>query len=132
MYCKILKLSTGETIAGNIIEETSLYVDIMRPVKLIIIPKEKNSMSVMFTKWDHTVEYSLPMRVYKTAIVSVGEPPQDFKNSYIDIYNEFDDKKVDTLSFDDEDDIADDLSDELEEIVKKLSAVSNTENKTYH
>lgn len=132
MICKILKLSTGETIVGNIVEETSIYVDIMRPVKLIIIPKEKNSMSVMFTKWDHTVEYSLPMRVYKTAIVSVGEPPQDLKESYIEIYNEFDASKQRGLTFDDEDEISDDLSNELEEIVKKLSAVSNTENKTYH
>lgn len=129
MFCKILKLSTGETIAGNIVEETSLYVDIMRPVKIIIVPKEKNSMTVMFTKWDHIVEYSLPMRVYKTAIVSVGEPPQDFKDSYIDIYNEFDEPRKTELSFDDDED---DLSNELEEIVKKLSAVSNTENKTYH
>ena len=134
MYCKILKLSTGETIAGNIVEETSIYIDVMRPVRLIIAPKESNSLSVLFTRWDHTVDYNLPMRVFKTSIVFVGEPDQQFRDSYKEMYLEFDRSEKEQLTFedDDEDAIVDDLSNELDEIVKKLSAVSNTENKTYH
>jgi len=130
MYCKILKLSTGETIAGNVVEETSLYIDVMRPVRLIIAPKENSSMTVLFTKWDYTVDYELPMRIFKTSIVFVGEPDQQFKDSYKEMYLEFDRPKKQELSFEDEED---DLSIELDEIVNRLQKItSNTNNKTYH
>jgi len=130
MYCKILKLSTGETIAGNVVEETSLYIDVMRPVRLIIAPKETSSMTVLFTKWDYTVDYELPMRIFKTSIVFVGEPDQQFKDSYKEMYLEFDRPKKQELSFEDEED---DLSIELDEIVNRLQKItSNTNNKTYH
>ena len=36
MYCKVLKLSTGETIIGSIIEETKVYVDVEKPIKIVV------------------------------------------------------------------------------------------------
>lgn len=135
MYCKILKLSTGETIAGNVVEETSLYVDVMRPVRLVVAPKGETSVSILFARWDHTVDFDLPIRIFKTGLVSVGEPTEEFKQSYKEMYDEIDGKK-NTLSFDDEEEepaIEDDLSTELGEILKSLyESTSNTGNKTYH
>jgi hypothetical protein len=128
MICKIIKLVTGETIAGNVVEETSLYIDVMRPVRLIVAPKKDNSVSIIFGKWDYTVNFDLPIRVFKSGLVSVGEPMDDFKNSYKEMYNE---AEKEILSFDEKED--DDLSSELEEIVKAFSnTTSNTETKTFH
>lgn len=127
MICKIIKLVTGETIAGDVVEETALYIDVMRPVRLVVAPKGDHSVSILFGKWDYTVNFDLPVRIFKTGLVSVGEPMDDFKKSYKEVYEEVD---KETLSFEDDED---DLSSELEEIVKALStASSNTENKTYH
>jgi hypothetical protein len=87
-------------------------------------------MTVLFTKWDYTVDYELPMRIFKTSIVFVGEPDQQFKDSYKEMYLEFDRPKKQELSFEDEED---DLSIELDEIVNRLQKItSNTNNKTYH
>lgn len=130
MICKIIKLVTGETIAGDVVEETSVYIDLMRPVRLVVAPKGDNSVSILFGKWDYVVNYDLPVRVFKTGLVSVGEPSDDFKKSYKEVYEE---TKSQTLSFEDEEEEDDDLSSELDEIVKALSNVtSNTSTKTFH
>jgi hypothetical protein len=128
MICKIIKLVTGETIAGNVVEETSLYIDVMRPVRLVVSPKGNTSVSILFGKWDYTVNFDLPIRVFKSGLVSVGEPMDDFKNSYKEMYDE---AEKEILSFDEKED--DDLSSELGEIVKAFSnTTSNTETKTFH
>lgn len=128
MICKILKLSNGDTVAGNIVEETSIYIDILRPVQLMIVPKGKNSVTILFGKIDHTINYEQPIRIFKSGIIFVGEPDSDFMQSYTEMYNSLERK----LSFEDEDEVPDDLSNELQEIMKKLEATSNTSNKTYH
>ena len=128
MICKIIKLVTGETIAGDVVEETSLYIDIMCPVRLVISPKGDNSVSILFGKWDYTVNYNLPVRIFKSGLVSVGEPMDDFKTSYKEMYDEAINQK---LLFDEEE--SDDLSSELETIAKAFSnTTSNTETKTFH
>lgn len=130
MICKIIKLVTGETIAGDVVEETSLYIDVMRPVRLVVAPKGDNSVSILFGKWDYVVNYDLPVRVFKTGLVSVGEPSGDFKKSYKEVYDEADNQK---LSFEDDEEEDDDLSSELEQIVKALSTTSsNNSTKTFH
>jgi hypothetical protein len=133
MICKIIKLVTGETVAGNVVEETAQYIDVMRPVRIVVTPKSNDSVSVLFARWDHTSDFDLPIRIFKSGLVSVGEPMEDFKQSYKEMYDGVDEKKS-SLSFDDEDeDEEDNLSNELEEIVNNLQKMaSNTNNKTYH
>ena len=127
MYCKVLKLLTGETIIGSISEETKTYVDIEKPIKILVAPVGKDSFNVMLVKWDPTVDFSLPVRVFKQSIVSVAEPNNDFRESYMEVYNKYDVKEFDS---DGRDEI-DDLSDELEALVDLMSRQSSN-NATYH
>jgi hypothetical protein len=128
MICKIIRLVTGENIAGNVVEETSVYIDVMQPVRIVVAPKGPTSVSVMYTKWDHIANPEAPVRIFKSGIVGVLEPTTDFKETYAETYYE---KEEETLSFDDEDD-EDDLSNELEEIVNNLQKMASNTNNTYH
>lgn len=127
MYCKVLKLSTGETIIGSIVEETKIYIDVEKPIKVVVAPRGKDSFNVVLVKWDPTVDFDLPSRIFKTSIVSVGEPTKDFRESYMEIYNKYDSKE-DNESERDE---IDDLSDELEALVEMLGKQASS-NATYH
>jgi hypothetical protein len=128
MYCKVLKLLTGETIIGSISEETKTYVDIEKPIKILVAPVGKDSFNVMLVKWDPTVDFSLPVRVFKQSIVSVAEPNNDFRESYMEVYNKYDVKDSES----EERDEIDDLSDELEALVDMLAKHSSNNNATYH
>ena len=126
MICKILKLSTGETIIASIETESATYVDILRPIKIILVPHGKESFNVLMVKWDLSINFELPVRVFKTSIVSVSEPEISFKESYADIFNDYENEDVeDELQFDDIKDV-DDLSKELEKIVSMMKSSANT------
>lgn len=126
MYCKVLRLSTGDTIIASITEEASSYIDVFRPIKVAIASKTDNTFNVMLLKWDPTTNFSLPMRIFKTGIVSVGEPNDEFLNSYMEIYNEYEQKTDDVEDKITKMETVDDLSDELERLLDLMKASSNT------
>ena len=128
MYCKVLKLLTGETIICSIAQETKTYIDVEKPIKILVAPVGKDSFNVMLVKWDPTVDFSLPVRVFKQSIVSVAEPNNDFRESYMEVYNKYDIKDSES----EERDEIDDLSDELEALVDMLAKHSSNNNATYH
>jgi hypothetical protein len=69
--CKVLKLSNGETIIGNISKETVSYIDVEIPLKiLIMVNPQENKMNMSVLKWDPGFDYKYPVRVYKTSIVA--------------------------------------------------------------
>ena len=126
MFCKVLKLINGETILGSIVEETKTYVDVFRPVKVAISARDSKSYNVLLLKWDPTIDYSTPTRLFKSAIVSVSEPTEDFLNSYKEVYEEYDnDSKEESKEIE----TVDDLAEELEKLVEMMSS-SNTH--TFH
>lgn len=130
MHCKVLKLATGETIIGSVETEGATYVDVHRPIKILIAPRGEETFNVVMIKWDPTVDFNLPVRLFKSAIVSVAEPANEFRKSYLEIYEDYDQK---TSSKNKEEDLelntVDDLSAELEKLV---SMMKNTSNTTYH
>lgn len=129
MYCKVLKLSTGETIIGSVVEETKGYVDVEKPIKVLVIPRGTDSFQVMLIKWDPTTNFDLPARIFKSSIVSVAEPNDEFKTSYLEIYNKYEEKQELVSAVEESNDV-DDLSEELETLVEMMSQSSN--NVTLH
>lgn len=130
MYCKVLKLSTGETIIGSVVEETKGYVDVEKPIKVLVIPRGTDSFQVMLIKWDPTTNFDLPARIFKSSIVSVAEPNDEFRTSYMEIYNKYEEKQEIVSAIEEEPSSVDDLSEELETLVEMLSQSSN--NVTLH
>jgi hypothetical protein len=84
--CKVLKLSNGETIIGNVMKETVTYIDVNAPLKVLLyIQPDRHSMSLSVVKWDPTFDYKIPVRIYKNSIVACAEPTELMLKNYDEI-----------------------------------------------
>ena len=92
MLCKILKLSSGDTVIGNVVEESRGYIEVHRPMRVVIIPRalEENTFHMSMMKWDPLMNFSLNTRIFKQSIVSVSEATDDVLEVYIELYSQFD------------------------------------------
>jgi len=108
MICKIVKLSNGDTVIGSITEETKVYIEIHRPMRVVVTPKTMNGVANVFQlsmmKWDPLMNYNIPARVFKHSIVSVSEPTLDVGDSYVELYEHME-KNGEANSIDLEDEI---------------------------
>lgn len=135
MYYKVLKLTNGDTVMADISEETKTYIDVMRPIQIMSMQKNNGTMQVVFMKWDHSFDFKLPVRVFKSAIVSVGEPDEECIKSYKEIYEKYASidkisEETETLSF--EDDEHAELNESLDELMKLMLEASNKSKQTLH
>jgi len=75
MLCKVLKLTNGDTLIGNIVEESRSYIEVHRPMKVNIVLKnaDDDTFSLSMMKWDLLTNFDLPSRIFKQSIVSVSE-----------------------------------------------------------
>lgn len=91
MICKILKLASGDTVIGNIVEESKGYIEIHRPMRVVIVPRvlEENTFHMSMMKWDPLMNFSLNSRIFKQSIVSVSEATDDVLEVYTELYNQF-------------------------------------------
>jgi hypothetical protein len=113
--CKVLKLSNGETIIGNITKETVSYIDVNRPLKILIMVRQDMSainMSVM--RWDPTFDYALPIRVYKNSIVACAEPNELMVRNYNEVLEQANKPE------EDESDETTEVGDMMQEILKRI------------
>ena len=84
--CKVIKLSNGETIIGNITKETVSYIDVNMPLKILIMVRpDLSQMNMSVMKWDPTFDYALPIRVYKNSIVACAEPNEMMVKNYNEV-----------------------------------------------
>jgi hypothetical protein len=126
MLCKVLKLSSGETVIGNITEESRGYVEVHRPLKVVLHPTSSGNMAVALMKWDPVADFNLPSRIFKQSIVSVSEPSEEFKDNYIEIYDKYSKKDFEVeVSEKEEDDTSENLT-KIEEMLKEMMMQSNT------
>lgn len=92
MLCKILKLASGDTVIGNVVEESRGYIEVHRPMRVVIVPRalEENTFHMSMMKWDPLMNFSLNSRIFKQSIVSVSEATDDVLEVYTELYNQFD------------------------------------------
>ena len=91
MLCKILKLSSGDTIIGNVVEESKIFIEVHRPMRVVIVPRalEENTFHMSMMKWDPLMNFTLPSRIFKQSIVSVSEATDEVLKVYAELYNQF-------------------------------------------
>ena len=91
MLCKILKLTSGDTVIGNVVEESRGYIEVHRPMRVVIVPKvlEENTFHMSMMKWDPLINFTLNSRIFKQSIVSVSEATDDVLEVYTELYNQF-------------------------------------------
>jgi hypothetical protein len=126
MICKILKLSNGDTLVGNVVEETKGFIEVHRPMRVVVLSKGEHMYSLSLTKWDPLMNFSIPARIFKQTIVSVSEATTDVIRIYGQAYTEFDDESV--IEDDNEIETENRMSDIKEEIERMRDALSSSSN----
>lgn len=95
IICKIFKLSNGESIICVVKKETPSYVEIEAPFKLNTVYTPHGTVNLAIFKWDHTIDYNSPIRIYKNSIVAIGNPNADMYYNYTAMINAEPGGKVD-------------------------------------
>lgn len=102
----ILKLANGETIIGTVEKETPTHIEIRKPFRLVTIMNQEGNLSLTIMKWDITMDFNYPVRLFKTTIVACAKPNAEMLKGYEDIlkngFNSSDDDEDDTVSIDEE------------------------------
>lgn len=126
MLCKVLKLNTGEVLISNITNEARSYIDLHRPVRVVMQPRGDGVISVGLVRWEMVTDFDSPIRVFKHALVSVSEPTEEFRENYIEVYDNYENKKSEEE--DKEEKTVDDLVEDINKIEEMFKAImeSNT------
>jgi RNase P/RNase MRP subunit p29 len=130
MLCKVLKLTNGDTLIGNVVEESRGFIEVHRPMRVVVVPKDEYMYSLSLTKWDPLMNFSIPARIFKQSIVSVSEATTEIIRVYGEAYNEFDsDVESETVI---ENESEDRMSEIKEEIDRMRVAMTSSNNHILH
>ena len=130
MLCKVLKLTNGDTLIGNVVEESRGYIEVHRPMRVVLVPRvsDSHSYSLSMMKWDPLTNFDLPSRIFKQSIVSVSEATSEIIRVYGEAYKEFESSEVDEIEIQPDDR----MSEIKEEIDKKRSTMTSSNNHILH
>ena len=130
MLCKVLKLTNGDTLIGNVVEESRGYIEVHRPMRVVLVPRvsDSHSFSLSMMKWDPLTNFDLPSRIFKQSIVSVSEATSEIVRVYGEAYKEFESSEEDEIEIQPDDR----MSEIKEEIDKKRSTMTSSNNHILH
>jgi len=130
MLCKVLKLTNGDTIIGNVVEESRGYIEVHRPMRVVLVPRisDEHTFSLSIMKWDPLTNFDLPSRIFKQSIVSVSEATSEIIRVYGEAYKEFESSDVDEIEIQPDDR----MSEIKEEIDKMRSTMTSSNNHILH
>ena len=130
MLCKVLKLTNGDTLIGNIVEESRGFIEINRPMRVVLVPKMdgEHLYNLSMMKWDPLMNFNIPARIFKQSIVSVSEATPEIIRIYSEAYTEFESEEEDDIEIQP----ADRTSEIKEEIDKIRSLVGSSNNHILH
>jgi hypothetical protein len=130
MLCKVLKLTNGDTLIGNVVEESRGYIEVHRPMRVVLVPRvsDSHSYSLSMMKWDPLTNFDLPSRIFKQSIVSVSEATSEIIRVYGEAYKEFESSEVDEIEIQPDDR----MSEIKEEIDKMRSTMTSSNNHILH
>ena len=125
MLCKVLKLTNGDTLIGNIVEESRSYIEVHRPMRVNIVIKnaDDDTLSLSMMKWDLLADFNLPSRIFKQSIVSVSEATSEIIRFYGEAYEEFESSEEDEIEIQ-----SDDRMSEIKEEIDRLRAALPSSN----
>ena len=130
MLCKVLKLTNGDTIIGNVVEESRGYIEVHRPMRVVLVPRisDEHTFSLSIMKWDPLTNFDLPSRIFKQSIVSVSEATSEIIRVYGQAYKEFESSEENEIEIQPDDR----MSEIKEEIDKMRSTMSSSNNHILH
>ena len=130
MLCKVLKLTNGDTLIGNVVEESRGYIEVHRPMRVVLVPRisDEHTFSLTMMKWDPLTNFDLPSRIFKQSIVSVSEATSEIVRVYGQAYKEFESSEDDEIEIQPDDR----MSEIKEEIDKMRSTMTSSNNHILH
>ena len=130
MLCKVLKLTNGDTLIGNVVEESRGYIEVHRPMRVVLVSRvsDTHSYSLSMMKWDPLTNFDLPSRIFKQSIVSVSEATSEIIRVYGEAYKEFESSEEDEIEIQPDDR----MSEIKEEIDKMRSTMTSSNNHILH
>ena len=130
MLCKVLKLTNGDTLIGNVVEESRGYIEVHRPMRVVLVPRvsDEHSFSLSIMKWDPLTNFDLPSRIFKQSIVSVSEATSEIIRVYGEAYKEFESSGEDEIEIQPDDR----MSEIKEEIDRLRSTLTSSNNHILH
>ena len=130
MLCKVLKLTNGDTLIGNVVEESRGYIEVHRPMRVVLVPRvsDIHSYSLSMMKWDPLTNFDLPSRIFKQSIVSVSEATSEIIRVYGEADKEFESSEEDESEIQPDDR----MSEIKEEIDKMRSTMTSSNNHILH
>ena len=130
MLCKVLKLTNGDTLIGNVVEESRSYIEVHRPMRVVLVPRvsDEHSFSLSMMKWDPLTNFDLPSRIFKQSIVSVSEATSEIIRVYGEAYKEFESSEEDEIEIQPDDR----MSEIKEEIDRLRSTLTSSNNHILH
>jgi len=130
MLCKVLKLTNGDTLIGNVVEESRGFIEVHRPMRVVLVPRvsDNHSFSLSMMKWDPLTNFDLPSRIFKQSIVSVSEATSEIIRVYGEAYKEFESSEEDEIEIQPDDR----MSEIKEEIDKMRSTMTSSNNHILH
>ena len=130
MLCKVLKLTNGDTLIGNVVEESRGFIEVHRPMRVVLVPKtaDDHSFSLSMMKWDPLTNFDLPSRIFKQSIVSVSEATSEIMRVYGEAYKEFESSGEDEIEIQPDDR----MSEIKEEIDRLRSTLTSSNNHILH
>ena len=130
MLCKVLKLTNGDTLIGNVVEESRGYIEVHRPMRVVLVPRvsDEHSFSLSMMKWDPLTNFDLPSRIFKQSIVSVSEATSEIIRVYGEAYKEFESSEEDEIEIQPDDR----MSEIKEEIDRLRSTLTSSNNHILH
>jgi len=130
MLCKVLKLTNGDTVIGNVVEESRSYIEVHRPMRVVLVPRisDEHTFSLSMMKWDPLTNFDLPSRIFKQSIVSVSEATSEIIRVYGEAYNEFQSSEENEIEIQPDDR----MSEIKEEIDKMRSTMASSNNHILH
>ena len=125
MLCKVLKLTNGDTLIGNVVEESRGYIEVHRPMRVVLVPRvsDSHSYSLSMMKWDPLTNFDLPSRIFKQSIVSVSEATSEIVRVYGEAYKEFESSEEDEIEIQ-----PDDRMSEIKEEIDKMRSTRTSSN----
>jgi hypothetical protein len=85
--CKILKLSSGETLIAAVVNAEDDYIEVEMPFRLVTTVNNRGNLNLSILKWDVTIDMTRTIIIYKNSIVAHGEPTENMRSSYFDLLN---------------------------------------------
>lgn len=113
----VLKLANGETIMGQVDKETQGYIEVKLPLRLVTFFNQKGNISLSMLKWDVTIDFDYPVRVFKNTIVACGKPTEMMVSNYKEVMtNGFEEESEETTTEQD----LESIEEKIAEVMKQI------------